>query len=76
MREIRSQFESAGEGASGVGNLRASSVRCAPRGTRVGWFFGPCSVGNCPISSQFSHETNGFESSYFQAEDFLSQEGI
>jgi hypothetical protein len=25
MREIRSQFESAGEGASGVGNLRASS---------------------------------------------------
>jgi hypothetical protein len=62
MREIRSQFESAGEGASGVGNLRASSVRCVPRGTRVGRFFYPCTVGNHLISLHFSQEPYGFES--------------
>jgi hypothetical protein len=62
MREIRSQFESVGEGASGVGSLRASSVRCVPRGSRVGRFFGPFSVANLLISLHFSHERNGFES--------------
>jgi hypothetical protein len=62
MREIRSRFESAGEGASGVGNLWASSVRCVPRGTRVGRFFDPCTVGNCLIPLRFGHETGGFES--------------
>jgi hypothetical protein len=36
MRKIRSRFESAGEGASGVGNLWASSVRHMSRGSLVG----------------------------------------
>ena len=34
MREIRSQFENAGEGASGVGNLRASPDLLAQRPER------------------------------------------
>jgi len=51
MREIRSQFESAGEGASGVADLPALETRCAARGMHYQTWLNP--VRKCHYMARY-----------------------